>query len=74
MIEYTNNLKNINEEMLTGFFVGWPNPPSQSAHMKILEGSYCVWLAIDTETNKVIGFVNFTQPRQTELRITGDGR
>jgi len=43
--------------MLHGFFVGWPNPPSAKAHMRILAGSYCVWLAIDTCTNKVVGFI-----------------
>lgn len=58
MIEYTNNLENISEEMLSGFFAGWPNPPSQSAHMRILKGSYCVWLAINRDTNSVIGFIN----------------
>jgi len=57
MIEYTNSLENINEEMLSGFFVGWPNPPSQSAHIEILKGSYCVWLAMDKRRNKVAGFV-----------------
>jgi len=58
MIDYTNKLENISEEMLSGFFVGWHNPPSQSAHMSILEGSYCVWLAIDKRVNKVVGFIN----------------
>ena len=58
MIEYTNNLDKITENMLIGFFVGWPNPPSPAAHMKVLKGSYCVWLAIDTESNRVVGFVN----------------
>jgi len=57
MIEYTNNLTHINEEMLTDFFVGWPNPPLKSAHLKILQGSYCVWLAIDRDNNRVIGFI-----------------
>jgi len=60
MIDYTSSLENISEEMLSGFFVGWPNPPSQSAHIKILKGSYCVWLAIDKNKNKVIGFINAT--------------
>jgi ribosomal protein S18 acetylase RimI-like enzyme len=57
MIEYTNRLTSINDEMLSGFFVGWPNPPSKSTHLKILEGSYCVWMAIDSEKSKVAGFV-----------------
>ena len=56
MIEYTNNLDEITEKMLSGFFVGWPNPPSSSAHLMILRGSYCVWLAVDK--NRVVGFIN----------------
>jgi ribosomal protein S18 acetylase RimI-like enzyme len=58
MIEYVNDIKVINEDMLSGFFVGWLNQPSQSVHLKILKGSYCIWLAIDTDTNKVVGFIN----------------
>ena len=58
MIDYTNNLDRINDGMLHGFFVGWPNPPSASLHMQILQGSYLVWLAIDTDSNRVIGFIN----------------
>jgi len=41
-----------------GFFVGWPNPPAPPAHLRILQGSYLVWLAVDTGLNKVVGFVN----------------
>ena len=58
MIKYTTDLNEINKDMLDGFFVGWPNPPSPFKHMKILEGSYLVWLAIDTTESKVIGFIN----------------
>ena len=58
MIKYTADLNEINKDMLDGFFVGWPNPPSPSTHMKILEGSYLAWLAIDTTESKVIGFIN----------------
>jgi len=57
MIEYTQSLNDVREEMLTGFFVGWPHPPSEQAHLKILKGSYTVWLAIDTQTDKVVGFI-----------------
>ena len=56
MIEYTTKLENINEYQLKGFFVGWPNPPSEETFLKLLEGSYRVILAI--EDNKVIGFIN----------------
>jgi len=41
-----------------GFFVGWPNPPSSVAHLRILQGSYIAWVAIDTSANKVAGFIN----------------
>ena len=58
MIEYTANIHNISEEMLDGgFFDGWPSPPSPSAHLRIMQGSYAVWLAVDTDTNKVVGFI-----------------
>jgi len=59
MIKYTSSLAGITDEMLEGgFFVDWPNPPSPSAHLRTLHGSYLVWLAIDTDTNKVVGFIN----------------
>ena len=58
MIAYTASLDNISEDMLTGFFVGWPSPPSASAHMRILAGSYRVLLAVDTDANRVVGFIN----------------
>ena len=58
LIEYISSLENISDEMLFGFFVGWPNPPSPSAHMRILEGSYCIWLAIDKDIGRVVGFIN----------------
>jgi len=56
MIEYTTKLENINESQLKGFFVGWPNSPSEENFLKLLKGSYRIVLAI--EENKVIGFIN----------------
>ena len=59
MIEYTKTLNHITADMLTvGFFVNWPNPPSAAAHLRILQGSYIAWLAIDPAANKVVGFIN----------------
>ena len=55
-IEYTDSLENITPEHLQGFFVGWPNPPSPAIHLKILQGSDAVELAIDTEAGRVVGF------------------
>jgi len=58
MIEYRDNLSDIEPSMLTGFFVGWPNPPSPETHLRILKGSYAVSLAIDTASNRVAGFIS----------------
>ena len=57
MIEYTTDITGINENMLNGFFVDWPNPPSTAAHLRILNGSYLAWVAIDQECNRVAGFI-----------------
>ena len=57
-VEYRNDLTEIKAEMLHGFFVDWPNPPSTQTFLKILEGSSHVWLAIDTKEEKVVGFIN----------------
>lgn len=40
------------------FFDGWPNPPSPENHLRLLQGSAHVVLAIDEETNQVVGFIN----------------
>ena len=58
MIRYQTNLKNINLNLLAGFFVGWPKQPSQKTHLKILENSSHIVLAIDETTNQVVGFIN----------------
>ena len=57
MIGYTDSLDGVVPNMLNGFFVGWPNPPSSESHRRILEGSDYVELAIDGETGDVIGFI-----------------
>lgn len=41
--------------MLAGFFVGWPNPPSAEVHLRILQGSSHVVLAVDGK--QVVGFI-----------------
>ncbi|MEA1980912.1 MAG: GNAT family N-acetyltransferase [candidate division Zixibacteria bacterium] len=58
MILYQTNLKNITSTKLAGFFVGWPKPPSPETHLKILENSSHIVLAIDKNINQVIGFIN----------------
>ena len=57
-IEYTTDMSSITEDMLSGFFVGWPNPPSKTMHYKILLSSYCSFLAIDKDSKRVVGFIN----------------
>jgi ribosomal protein S18 acetylase RimI-like enzyme len=52
---FVNSVEGITAEMLDGFFVDWPNPPSVNTHLKLLKGSSHVVLAI--EENKVVGFI-----------------
>jgi ribosomal protein S18 acetylase RimI-like enzyme len=54
---YTSSLNGISSDMLTGFFVDWPNPPSPETHMKLLENSFKVILAIDEKKWKAAGFI-----------------
>lgn len=56
MIEYRDSLEGVTPAMLEGFFDGWPNPPSPRTHLRILEGSRYVVLALEDE--RVVGFVN----------------
>ncbi|GEL03529.1 N-acetyltransferase [Rummeliibacillus stabekisii] len=57
MMIYTNSLDNISSDMLQGFFVDWPNPPSPITHLQLLKNSNKVVLALDKEKNKVVGFI-----------------
>jgi GNAT superfamily N-acetyltransferase len=57
VIDYTDSLDGIEPRQLGGFFVDWPNPPSPDTHLRLLSGSDHVVLAIDLETDHVIGFV-----------------
>jgi len=58
MIKYIDNVDNISSDKLQGFFVGWPNPPSGEKHLELLKKSAYIWVAIDDETDMVIGFIN----------------
>jgi ribosomal protein S18 acetylase RimI-like enzyme len=55
MITYTTFSEGIKPSDLSGFFVGWPSPPSHSKHLEILQGSSHVILAKDEDG--VIGFI-----------------
>jgi ribosomal protein S18 acetylase RimI-like enzyme len=56
-IKYTDSLAGITAEKLDGFFVGWPNPPSPQTHLKLLQQSGEVILALDVTADRVVGFV-----------------
>jgi ribosomal protein S18 acetylase RimI-like enzyme len=56
-IKYVSSATGISSDQLHGFFVGWPNPPSPSTHIRILKGSDEVVLAIDDQTDSVVGFI-----------------
>lgn len=57
MITYTAALDAVTADHLrSGFFVGWPNPPTPENHLRILHGSYAVVLALN-DIGNVIGFI-----------------
>ena len=58
-ISYRDSADGLTEDHLQGtFFVGWPNPPSPATHLRILQGSDHVMVAIDDTTGMVVGFVS----------------
>lgn len=56
-VHYLDNTADIVPDQLHGFFVGWPDPPSAQTHLRLLRQSTHVLLAIDAETNAVVGFI-----------------
>ena len=58
MITYTDSASDLRSDQLAGFFVGWPNPPSPERHLEILNRSSHVVLAINDDSNRVVGFIN----------------
>ncbi|WP_280768042.1 GNAT family N-acetyltransferase [Salipaludibacillus daqingensis] len=56
-MRYDLTVQELTPEMLTGFFVGWPNPPNVQTHLKMLKNSSYIVLAIDNEENMVVGFI-----------------
>lgn len=57
-MRYLTSTDTITVDQLHGFFVGWPNPPSPETHLAILLRSDAVVLAVDEETEHVVGFIN----------------
>lgn len=57
MIEYITSVDLLKPEQLTGFFVGWQSPIKPERHLEILQNSYRVILAMETDTDQVVGFI-----------------
>jgi ribosomal protein S18 acetylase RimI-like enzyme len=57
VMKFKVSIDDITAEMLEGFFVGWPQKPTPETHLRLLKKSYKVVIAMDEETNKVIGFI-----------------
>jgi GNAT superfamily N-acetyltransferase len=57
VICYTDDLAGVGEDMLHGFFVGWPRRPSAALHLAALRASYRCVVAIDDADGCVAGFV-----------------
>lgn len=58
MIRYTDDLASVREDMLEGFFFGWPRRPSTAQHLAVLRGSYRSVVALDDADDRMAGFVN----------------
>ena len=57
MIKYVDDVGGITADQLEGFFEGWPAAPSRETHLRLLEGSDEIVLAIDDASGAVVGFV-----------------
>lgn len=55
-ISYKDDIVDLHDEHLLGFFEGWPAHPDPAAHLKVLRGSHACWLAMDGD--RCVGFVN----------------
>ena len=56
MITYRFDARGVSPDHLGGFFQGWPKSPSPETHLRLLEGSDHIVLALDDETGNVVGF------------------
>ena len=54
-IEYLDSAEKISVDMVSGFFVGWPNPPDENTLIEILKNSHKIVIA--KKGNKIIGFI-----------------
>ena len=57
MVQFIDSAENLTVGQLAGFFVGWPKRPTPETHLKILQNSRHVVLAIDESTDNIVGFI-----------------
>jgi ribosomal protein S18 acetylase RimI-like enzyme len=57
MIEYRHTATDLQPGRLEGFFQGWPHPPTPETHLRLLESSDEVILAVDRGREVVAGFI-----------------
>ena len=57
MIEYRDSLEGIQPSHLSGFFDGWPDPPTPQTYLRLLHASDIVLLAWDGQARRVVGFI-----------------
>jgi ribosomal protein S18 acetylase RimI-like enzyme len=57
MITYLTGAETLTTDRIQGFFVGWPTPPTPATHLRLLRQSDLVVVAMDEETQRVVGFV-----------------
>lgn len=57
VITYRDSIQGIIPDQLKGFFEGWPNKPTPETHLRLLEGSDEVVIAVDEATGAVVGFI-----------------
>ncbi len=55
-ITYATTADDVDPSMLSGFFDGWPSPPSLETHLRILRSSSHVVIALNEQ--RVVGFIN----------------
>lgn len=56
-VEYVTRTTDLESVRKDGFFVGWPNPPSDVTLERLIRGSAHVVAAVDRSANRLVGFV-----------------
>lgn len=56
-ILYSNNKADLEGKIISDFFHGWPKPPSTEVLIKSIESADFIVLAIDTDTQQLVGYI-----------------